>query len=276
MEIILPGLTYLQKIQILNFGIIFICAMILIILERTIPYNKGQKFFREGFFNDFILYNFVQSFLLGIIISSLIDWIDKSTQFSSFKLLASVPVWLQVAFFVVSHDFYIYWFHKWQHNNRLLWRIHEAHHSTDQVDWLSGVRSHSLEILINQTVEFLPIILLGAAPETAVYKGTISAVWGMYIHSNINVRSGWLQYFINGPEMHRWHHCDDPADAESGEFEYRNKNFSTKLAVWDWLFNTSYLPLNKKAKEYGLSYLSFPKNYISQHLFAFRKFRKSS
>ena len=34
----------------------------------------------------------------------------------------------------------------------------------------------------------------------------ISAVWGMYIHSNINVNTGRLQKFINGPEMHRWHH----------------------------------------------------------------------
>jgi len=64
------------------------------------------------------------------------------------------------------------------------------------------------EILINQTLEYLPIIVL-ASPEVAVIKGSIDVVWGMYIHSNIDVRSGVLQYVINGPEMHRWHLSDD-------------------------------------------------------------------
>ena len=66
-----------------------------------------------------------------------------------------------MAFFFVVHDFYIYWFHRLQHRSAILWRIHEAHHATPEVDWLSGSRSHALEILINQTVEFAPIFLLG-------------------------------------------------------------------------------------------------------------------
>ena len=57
-------------------------------------------------------------------------------------------------------------------------------------------------------------MLLGAAPEVALIKGTIDAVWGMYIHSNIDVRAGVLQYVLNGPEMHRWHHAIEiPATA---------------------------------------------------------------
>lgn len=257
----------LDNIRILNFLIIIFAASVLIILERVIPYNKGQKFIREGFFNDFILYNFIQSFILGILISYFIQLIDNAADLSKYRLFAVLPVWLQVVFFLITHDIYIYWFHRLQHNNKFLWRIHEAHHSTKHVDWLSGVRSHSLEILINQTIEFAPIILLGASPETAVYKGTISAVWGMYIHSNIDVRSGFLKYFINGPEMHRWHHSDEGSDAH-------NKNFATKFAIWDWIFGSAYLPVNKKASIYGLNKLNFPENYFIQHLFAFRKFRK--
>ncbi|MBE2219562.1 MAG: sterol desaturase family protein [Ignavibacteria bacterium] len=256
----------LDDIRLLNFGLIVLAAAILVILERVIPYNRGQKFFREGFFNDFILYNFVQSFILGLLISYLIQFLDSISGLSHYRLLSNWPIWFQLFFFTVTHDIYIYWFHRLQHRNKFLWRIHEAHHSTRAVDWLSEVRSHSFEIMINQTIEFAPIILLGASPETAVYKGTISAVWGMYIHSNINVRTGWLQYFINGPEMHRWHHSEDESEAH-------NKNFSTKIAAWDWIFQTAYFPRNKTAKKYGLSNFDFPKNYFKQHLFAFRKFR---
>jgi sterol desaturase/sphingolipid hydroxylase (fatty acid hydroxylase superfamily) len=268
------ALDYIDKARILNFGIVAAAAAVLVFLERAFPYNRGQKFFREGFFNDFVLYNFLQSFILGIIISYIIQLLDGITQLSHFRLISKWPVWMQVVFFVITHDLYIYWFHRWQHSNRFLWRIHEAHHSTHSVDWLSGVRSHSLEILINQTIEFAPIILLGAAPEVAVYKGTISAVWGMYIHSNIDVRSGWLQYIINGPEMHRWHHSDDEEDSETGVCDYRGKNFSTKIAVWDWIFRTAYKPSQKKSQIYGLSDIDFPKNYFRQHAFAFRRFKK--
>lgn len=259
-----------MSLEYWSFVIIAAGAGIIILLERIIPYNKGQKIFREGFFNDFILYSIVQSYVLGLIIFGFLNFIYANYNLAEYRVLENWPVWLQVVFFVVTHDFYIYWFHRLQHNNKYFWRIHEAHHTTEDVDWLSGSRSHSFEILINQTIEFAPIVLLGAAPEVAIYKGMISALWGMYIHSNIDVRSGKLQYFINGPEMHRWHHSDD------GGKEYNN-NYSTKLAIWDWIFGTAFFPHpdERKPKRYGLSDTpDFPKNYFKQHLFAFRKFKE--
>jgi sterol desaturase/sphingolipid hydroxylase (fatty acid hydroxylase superfamily) len=227
------------------------------------PYVKTQRIIREGFIDDFISYNFLQTFILGIFISYLIELIDSTSGISRLQLITDWSIWLQVFLFIITHDFYIYVFHKWQHKNKYLWRLHEAHHSPKEVDWLSGVRSHALEILINQTVEFLPIVLLGSPPEVAVYQATISAVWGMYIHSNIDVHTGKLQYVINGPEMHRWHHSTGKG---------RNRNFSTKLAIWDWIFGTAYLP-EEKAAEYGLK-TYFPGNYFKQLAFAFRSFKK--
>lgn len=244
--------------------IIISAAVLFIILERLFPYTKGQEILREGFFDDLALYTIAQSYIFSIIIFSfIINSIDASTGLSKLKLFANVPIWLQLIFFTVTHDIYIYFMHRWQHSNKWLWRIHEAHHSPKKVDWLSGSRSHALEILINQTLEFAPIVLLGAPVEVISYKGVISAVWGMYIHSNIDVRTGWLQKIINGPEMHRWHHSTGKG---------RNRNFATKLAIWDWIFGTAYLPPSKP-DEYGLK-TYFPRHYFAQTLYAFRSFRK--
>ncbi len=276
-----------MPLQYLSLIIISAAAVLMIVLEKYYPYTKGQKIFREGFFNDIVMYSIFQSYVLGLIIFGFLNWIKFNTDLYQYSLIGSWPLWVQVLFFLVTHDFYIYWFHRWQHHNKILWRTHEAHHSPKTIDWLSGARSHSLEILINQTVEFAPIILLGAAPEVAIYKGMISAIWGMFIHSNIDVRLGKLQYFINGPEMHRWHHSDD------GGKEYQN-NFSTKLAVWDWLFGTAFFPdpAIRKPKRFGLSdtpdyplsekefphknflkvFIADIKAYIRQHIYAFRKF----
>ena len=241
-------------------------AVFFIIAERIWPYTKGQKVLREGFFDDLALYTIAQSYILGIFIFTyVINFIDESTGLSRLQLFNDVPIWIQLIFFLVTHDLYIYWMHRWQHKNKYLWRIHEAHHSPKKVDWLSGSRSHALEILINQTIEFLPIVLLGSPPEVIAFKGVISAVWGMYIHSNINVRTGKLQRIINGPEMHRWHHSTGKG---------RNRNFATKLAIWDWIFGTAFLP-ETKPDEYGLK-TYFPNHYFMQTLFAFRTFKKKS
>lgn len=264
-DLLLNYFRSLSSAEITSIALIASSALLFIITERIFPYNKGQKVLREGFFDDLALYTIAQSYILGIIIFNyIINFMDAGSGISRLQLFTHVPIWMQLIFFTISHDFYIYWMHRWQHKNKWLWRIHEAHHSPQKVDWLSGSRSHALEILINQTVEFTPIVLLGAPPAVVAYKGLISAVWGMYIHSNLNVHEGKLQFFINGPEMHRWHHTTGKG---------RNRNFSTKLAIWDWIFGTSYFPENEKAQKYGL--LSrFPAHYISQFFYAFRSFKR--
>src|SRR5262245_5031855 len=234
-------------------------ALVLMVLEHRRPYEPRQRLLRPGFWDDLVGYALVQSYLLGLLIAHVTSWLDHATGLSRLHLVSAWPVAVQVAFFIVTHDLYIYLFHRLQHRSPLLWRIHEAHHATADVDWLSGSRSHAIEILINQTIEFAPIVLLGAAPEVALIKLTVDALWGMYIHCNVDVRSGRLQWVINGPEMHRWHHA----------LELRNPgNFSTKFAFWDWLFGTAYLPAGKPAG-YGIAE-AFPSGYLAQQLHAFK------
>jgi sterol desaturase/sphingolipid hydroxylase (fatty acid hydroxylase superfamily) len=244
------------KLLIITSCITVFSMIIFVILERKFPYTKGLPFFREGFWIDFVWYSLIQSFFLQILIFNyIIEPIDHKFNLSRLQIISDWPLIYQILFFLIIHDFYIYWFHRWQHHSKILWRTHEAHHSNKTVDWLAGSRSHSLEIIINQTIEFAPIILLGANPLVVPIKAAIDAVWGMYIHSNIDVKSGKLQYVINGPEMHQWHH----ADAREVFFA----NFSTKFAFWDWMFGTAYLP-SKKPEKFGL-YYDYPKDYFLQH-----------
>lgn len=252
---------WLSDWAILSPLIITAWAWTLIGLERLFPYDRGQKLFRQGWFDDFFLYTLAQSYLLGLVIEALIRWMDSRSGLSRLHLVSDWPLWAQLGFFFVAHDLYIYGFHRLQHRVPLLWRTHEAHHSVRDVDWLAGSRSHPIEILINQTIEFAPIVLLGAAPELALMKGTIDAVWGMWIHSNVGVRTGVLQYVINGPEMHRWHH--------SRVYTGYGCNYGTKLAIWDWLFGTAYLPKDKPPG-YGLDDPGYPEGYLRQTLYAFR------
>jgi sterol desaturase/sphingolipid hydroxylase (fatty acid hydroxylase superfamily) len=233
-------------------------ALTLIALERCIPHTPGQRLLRDGFWSDLLGYALIQSYFLAQLIAHLVAAVDRATGLSRRHLIGAWCLPAQVAFFVVSHDLYIYLFHRLQHRWGWLWRIHEAHHATADLDWLSGARSHALEILVNQTIELMPIVLLGAAPEVVVIKVTLDALWGMYIHSNLDVGSGRLQWVINGPEMHRWHHA----------IEIRGGvNFATKFALWDWLLGTAHRPASKPSG-YGIRE-SFPTGFLSQQVHAF-------
>ncbi|MEY4582794.1 MAG: hypothetical protein RL701_7497 [Pseudomonadota bacterium] len=254
--------------SLLGLPIIIVCALLFIGLERRFPYDRNQALFREGFWVDLLGYGVVQSYLLGLVIAGLIERVDAATGWSRRSLVGGWPWAVQCFVFFLIHDLYIYAFHRLQHSNKYLWRIHEAHHSGEAVDWLSGTRSHALEILINQTVEFAPIVLLGAAPEVAVFKGVVDAVWGMYIHSNIATRHGVFGYVFNGPQMHRVHHAR--------VFIGVGQNFATKLAIWDWLFGTAHLPPEKPA-QYGLANDDdYPSGFVAQQVHAFRSFKPTA
>jgi sterol desaturase/sphingolipid hydroxylase (fatty acid hydroxylase superfamily) len=256
-----------MRLEFLSLLIILCWAVVLTILERLFPYQKGYKIFRKGYWMDFFWYTLVQSYFLGVLIAVLIRWMDAGGSVSGLHLIRAWPLAGQVLFFLVSHDLWQYWFHRLQHRNRYFWRTHEAAHATPEVDWLVGSRSHALEILIAQTIEFAPIVLLGARPEVAIIKGTMDAVWGMYNHSNIRIDQGWLIYFFNGPQLHRWHHHTTPFG--------KGCNFSTKLSVWDWIWKTAYLPGRDERPNYGFRGMDrYPVySYFRQFWHAFRRFR---
>src|SRR5262245_5792792 len=114
-------------------------ALVIIALERWRPYDQ-QRFWRPGFAGDLIGYALIQSAVLSLVINVLVRAIDSATGASRHGLVSDWPFAAQLALFVITHDFYIYWFHRAQHRFPLLWRLHEAHHSALEVDWLAGSR----------------------------------------------------------------------------------------------------------------------------------------
>ena len=82
----------LEQVRLYSIVAIVVCAIIIILLERFFPYIKSQKFFREGFVDDFILYSLVQSYALGIVISYIIQFIDGQTNLSRLHLISGWPI----------------------------------------------------------------------------------------------------------------------------------------------------------------------------------------
>jgi sterol desaturase/sphingolipid hydroxylase (fatty acid hydroxylase superfamily) len=226
-------------------------------LERALPFER-QRFLREGFFTDLFWYALVQGTLVSGAARLLVDRLG-----SPLPLVSGWPIAAQVAFFLVLHDFAIYWFHRYEHRNPWLWRLHEAHHAPTSIDWIATARRHALELFLTQVIIiYASLYLLGAAPATIGIIAVLDSVWGMWIHANVDVRSGWLQRIINGPEMHRYHHSANVA---------QDVNFASKLACWDWMFGTAHLPRSGRPGAYGLGRGErFPDGYFAQLRHAFR------
>ncbi len=116
----------LQQLQIVSPVFIVVSALAFLVLERYYPYNS-QKAFRQGFWVDLIGYGVVQSYLLGLLISMIIYWIDNKSGMSRLRILADWPIWAQVVLFVLWHDLNTYLIRFCQHRSKYLWRTHEAH-----------------------------------------------------------------------------------------------------------------------------------------------------
>ena len=117
-------------------SILVVWIVVILIWERVAPYRKGLSLFREGFWVDLIWYTLIQSYFLKILIFDyIIAPLQTHVNWSDWQFVRYWPVWVQVVFFLFTHDLYIYLFHRWQHANKWLWRTHEAHHSNKEVDF---------------------------------------------------------------------------------------------------------------------------------------------
>jgi len=69
-----------------------------------------------------------------------------------------------------------------------------------------------------------------------------------------------MKTLFNSPEMHIWHHSHDlPEDRRNGV------NFGLTLAIWDYLFDTAYIPKNGQDIKLGFPGVEqFPSRFIDQ------------
>jgi sterol desaturase/sphingolipid hydroxylase (fatty acid hydroxylase superfamily) len=157
------------------------------------------------------------------------------TQEHGWGLLNNValPAWLSVVLAVVALDFFIYLQHVLFHAVPLLWRLHMVHHADLDFDTTTGVRFHTLEILLSMGIKMAAVVLLGAPALAVVLFEVLLNATSMFNHGNV-----WLPRWLDRvlrlvvvtPEMHRVHHSINPRET--------NSNFGFNLPWWDFLFGT--------------------------------------
>ena len=122
--------------------------------------------------------------------------------------------------------------------------------------FLNAARFHPVEKIFFLLPETVPFILLGTNPETLGLYAVFNSIHGLFQHSNIYLKLGWLNYIFSMAELHRFHH--------SKIIDESNKNYGNNLIFWDIIFGTFFYPKEREVSTIGLYNPAYPKDYIGQ------------
>ncbi len=147
--------------------------------------------------------------------------------------LAGVSGGWSVLLSLVVLDFFIWLQHVVVHAVPILWRLHRVHHADPDYDTTTGIRFHTVEIILSMLIKFAVILFLGPPALAVVVFEILLNASAMFNHGNVAIPrriDSILRLLVVTPDMHRVHHSvyDDET----------NSNFGFNLPWWDRLFGT--------------------------------------
>lgn len=155
----------------------------------------------------------------------------------------SIPVtWWSLVLVVLLSDLTYYWEHRIAHRVRLLWTQHAVHHSSRDMNIVTGVRFGPFEGVWSLIVH-IPLVLMGFAPEAIIFGVIFVLAYQTWLHTELIGRLGPLEWVLNTPSHHRVHHgCEE---------KYLDRNYGGVLIVWDRLWGT--FQVEEETPRYGLA-----------------------
>jgi sterol desaturase/sphingolipid hydroxylase (fatty acid hydroxylase superfamily) len=263
------GLTVMKSVPIaLTLGAGFA------ILSYFWACNPGRPWWRKReLFTDlcywFVIPLFARYLRIGLLIigAALLFGITSGDELVAFYddghgPLASLPMWAQVAIFLVGSDFMMYWIHRAFHRPTM-WKYHAIHHSSKELDWISAARFHPVNIMLGSVAADVVLLLAGISPNVLVFLGPFTTVHSAFVHANLNWTLGPFRYLVAGPVFHRWHHT---AAEEGGD-----KNFASTFPVIDLIFGTFYMPKQTLPVSYGVADQALPAGFGGQMIYPFKQ-----
>ncbi len=129
-----------------------------------------------------------------------------------------------------------YWFHRLRHT-RVLWPVHQLHHSAERLDVFGSAYFHPLDIAGESLVGAVAsTMILGVSAEAAALAGLVSVLLSLFQHTIVRTPR-WLGYILQRPESHSVHHARGVH-----AFNYCD------LPLWDIVFGTFRNPVRFEAE----------------------------
>lgn len=235
-------------------------AVAITVLEIRHPYRPSWRTTPTDAIHDITFMVMIQILLPTALSLGVVTLAADATDRWGWDLEAlwprSWPVAAQAMLMLVVGDAMRYWLHRLSHRSRPLWRFHAVHHSPHRLNWLNVSRFHPLDKAAQFVLDSLPFVAVGVGSDVLAMYFVFYALNGFLQHSNCNVRLGWMNHIVAGPELHRWHHS--VALGES------NMNYGNNLIIWDRMFGTRFLPHGREVGDLGLVNRDYPTSFVAQ------------
>ena len=246
-----------------------LATLLVIVLETLIPYSRVWATPRGDRWTDLCHLVFSnRAFDIGTLIAisacaPLGRWL--STRMGTELWPHTWPILLQALLANALLELTWYGVHRLEHSSALLWRVHAVHHSSKRIYWWNFSRNHPFDNFVSGLASIAPLVVLGVGDGPLAVIASFSAAHGLMQHSNIDLRTGALDYLFATARVHRWHHSPRRAEA--------NTNYSPRTMLWDHVFGTyRFLPDVAPPEDVGLGPdgHDFPEGFIDQMLIPFR------
>ncbi len=245
-----------------------ILAIVFVPLERLFPLHR-RGIARRQFGID-ILYYYVAGIVPVMLMSlplALVAWTaHRLIPRDVLTAVAEAPFWARAAGALLATEIGYYWGHRWTHESPLLWRFHAVHHSAREIDFLVSTHAHPIDTAFSHLCGMTPVFALGLAAPAAesgsliiVLINLIGQCWGYFLHANLRIRMGWLEWLIASPAFHHWHHTKEAP---------LNRNYAAILPWLDRVFGTYHLPACEWPASYGIG-TPMPESMSQQLLYPF-------
>lgn len=229
--------------DVLRLAVWLVLLMVIFVpLERLFGLHPA-KIFRKQVGVDLAWY-FINSLLPAVLIaiplSALAQLLNGVDPWGFYSWVAGLPFWVKLLAAFVVNDIGTYWGHRATHAIPFLWRFHAIHHSAEHMDWLVNTRAHPFDLVFTRLAGLSGVYLLGLANTSSYRLDPVVAIvtvagtiWSFFIHANVRIRLGPLEWLVSSPAFHHWHHTND---------KHRDRNFAAIFPFIDWIFGTSWLP----------------------------------
>lgn len=143
------------------------------------------------------------------------------------------PGWLEFTVAMLALDLAIYLQHVMFHSVPAFWRLHMVHHADLDFDVTTGLRFHTLEIILSAFIKLAAVVVIGPSAMAVVIFEVLLNATSMFNHSNVRLPAPLdrvLRLIVVTPDMHRVHHSVIRRET--------NSNFGFNVPWWDFLLGT--------------------------------------
>ena len=228
------------KLVVYYVGSACVIAMTLL-MEHFFPYEKSWRNLDDQFINELgstlinanLGHNLGRMVVYMLVAPALVFWGTEGAPWWP----RDWPFAFQVVLGFVAWEFGIYWSHRLMHTTDIGWRFHSLHHKLRRLSCVNSGYGHPVNFVLTSLFDMTCLILSGAPAEVMLFTSFLSGAVNFLSHANVDLKMGVLNYVVNTPEVHRWHHAKEKASGA--------RNFGMQLPIWDIVFGTFYCPKDR-------------------------------